>query len=376
MPSNPKNILYFSSFGNLRWGGQKSLYHLVTRLDRQKYRPVVLLPSDEDFAEALRAQDVEVIIHRLPPIGLITSVSCLSSIRYLLNFIDIREIALMHTDGPRNTLYAGLVSRLKVVPVVFHVRASDRDRYDRIIYRCSNRIILVAGMLRKRFDWVSDNRKFSTIHNGVDLKQFEGGMPDFHHYAAGSRQDSALMILCAGRVEAQKGQMDLIEACATLNDAAIPFHLILAGDTADEAYLTACRNRATELRIFDRITFIGHIENIAPLLQRSDIFVLPSISGEAFSRAIIEAMAAGKPVVATDVGGAREAIEEGVTGFVVPPADPAAMAGKILVLAHNESLRRRLGTAARKRVEERFSIEKNVRETERLYTELLEAARS
>ena len=117
LPSSPKNILYFSSFGNLRWGGQKSLYHLVTRLDRQKYSPVVLLPSDEDFAEALRAQGVEVVIHQLPPIGLFNIFKCFSSIRYLLSLIETQKIALMHTDGPRNTFYAGIVSWLNGLPV-------------------------------------------------------------------------------------------------------------------------------------------------------------------------------------------------------------------------------------------------------------------
>ena len=173
LPSNPKNILFFSSFGNLRWGGQRSLYHLVTRLDRDRYRPIVLLPTDEDLAEALRARGMEVVIHELPPLRLMNPMSCLSSVRNLMRLVAKCNISLMHTDGPRNTLYACLISRWKSIPVVFHVRASDRDRYDRIIYGCATRIILVAASLRSRFDWVSDNGKFRTIYNGVNLKQFD-----------------------------------------------------------------------------------------------------------------------------------------------------------------------------------------------------------
>lgn len=371
LPSSPKNILYFSSFGNLRWGGQKSLYHLVTRLDRQKYRPVVLLPSDEDFAQALRTQGVEALIYRLPPFGLLTSISCLSSIRYLLKLMDTRDISLMHTDGPRNSLYAGLVSWLRAIPVVFHVRSSDQDRYDRILYKCSDRIILVAGILKDRFDWVKANRKFSTIHNGVDLAQFEGGLSDSKNYAECFRQGTELMILCAGRIEARKGQMDLIEACAALKRASIPFRLVLAGEIAEEAYMAACLNRAEELKISDQIVFPGHIEQIFPVLFQSDIVVLPSPRSEAFSRAIIEAMAAGRPVVATDVGGAREAIEEGVSGFLVPPADPDVLGDRLLLLARDAAVRRQFGAAGRRRVEERFTIERNVRETEKVYAELL-----
>lgn len=372
MPTDRKTILFFSSFGNLRWGGQRSLFHLVTRLDRSRYRAVVLLPAEDDFAEALRGQGLEIVIHELPPIGLTAPFACLSSVCYLRRLVERLDVSLMHTDGPRNTLYAGLVSRRKSIPVVFHVRASDRDRYDRIIYRCADRIILVAESLRKRFDWVGDNSKFRTIYNGVDLKQFEGGGSAAPALEAPSRSDHGVVIVCAGRVEPQKGQHGLIEACAKLKDAGIAFQLLLAGDVTDEIYLAKCRNRATELKIEDRVTFSGYVKNMPEMLHRADIFVLPSIHGEAFSRAMIEAMAAGRPVVAADVGGAREAIEDGVSGYVAPPADPDALGNKILFLANDAGRRQRFGAAARKRVEERFTIEQNVRETEKVYSELLE----
>ena len=372
--SDPKNILFFSSFGNLRWGGQRSLYHLVTHLDRDRYRPIVLLPTDEDLAEALRARGMEVVIHELPPLRPMNPMSCLSSVRNLMRLVATCNISLMHTDGPRSTLYACLISRWKSIPVVFHVRASDRDRYDRIIYGCATRIILVAESLRKRFDWVRDNGKFRTIYNGVDLKQFdeEAAVPPI--VEARFLSGKGVMIVCAGRVEPRKGQHDLVEACASLKAAGVVFRLLLAGEATDKAYLGKCRCRAAELRIEDQVAFAGLIDNMPRLLRSADIFVLPS-HGEAFSRAILEAMAAGKPVVATDVGGAREAIEEGVCGFLVPPADPAVLGGRIFLLARDASIRQRFGAAARKRVEERFTIEINVRETEKLYAELLEATR-
>ncbi|MDI9569827.1 MAG: glycosyltransferase family 4 protein [Pseudomonadota bacterium] len=400
MSSDPKNILFFSSFGNLRWGGQRSLYHLVTRLDRgDRYRPIVLLPTDEDLADALRARGVEVVIHELPPLRLINHWAFLSSVRYLSRLVATRNISLMHTDGPRNTLYAGFVARKstaappagpgftgnppsensicrrKSIPVVFHVRASDRDRYDRIIYGCATRIILVAESLRSRFDWVRDDSKFRTIYNGVDLEQFDAEASAPPTIEARLLSDKEVMIVCTGRVEPQKGQHDLVEACASLKAAGVAFRLLLAGETTDKAYLEKCRCRAQELQIDDQVAFVGHIDNMPGLLRSADIFVLPS-HGEAFSRAILEAMAAGKPVVATDVGGAREAIEEGVCGFLVPPGDTAALGDRLLLLAKNVSMRQRFGAAARRRLEERFTIELNILETEKLYAELLEGTPS
>lgn len=376
MPSHPKSILFFSSFGNLRWGGQRSLYHLVTRMDRMRYRPIVVLPSDEDFAGTLREQGVEVVIHELPPFGLTNPFACLSSVRYLLRMVETRGISLLHTDGPRNTLYTGLIGRWKAIPVVFHVRVSDRDRYDRIIYGCATRIILVAGSLRNRFDWVKDDGKFRTIYNGVDLKLFDGEASEAPATEGRFLPGNTILIVCAGRVEPQKGQHDLVEACAKLKASGIAFQLLLAGEVTDKAYMEKCRNRTAVLRIDDQVLFAGHIGNMAGLLRSADIFVLPSTHGEAFSRAIIEAMAMGKPVVAADVGGAREAIGEGACGFLVPPGDPAALGDKILLLAREASIRQRFGAAARRRVEERFTIEQNVRETEKLYAELLGGAPS
>lgn len=371
LSSNPKAILYFSSFGNLKWGGQKSLYHLVTRLDRKRYRPVVLLPTDEDFAEVLRQEGVEVAIFQLPAIGFANLFSCFTAVKYLFRLIAAEKIMLLHTDGPRNTLYAGLVSRLRFLPVVFHVRDSDRDRYDRLLYRCADRIVLVADALRERFHWVREGRKFITIYNGVDLSQFPKDRVASPAPARPPFADRILSIVCAGRIEPRKGQNDLIDACQELKERKIPFQLLLAGDVEDDRYIAACRSRASELKIADQVTFAGHIENMPAALQKADIFVLPSIFGEAFSRAIIEAMAAAKPVVATDVGGAKEAIEDCVSGYVVPPADPRALANKILSLALDEPLRRRFGAAARRRVADLFTIETNVRKTEQVYAELL-----
>ncbi len=180
-----------------------------------------------------------------------------------------------------------------------------------------------------------------------------------------------MAIVCSGRIEPSKGQIYLIDACGQLKQRHLPFRLLLAGDAANEAYTAACLRKASELGIKEQVELLGHVDNVAELLLRADLFVLPSVSGEAFSRAIIEAMAMGRPVVATDVGGAKEAIEDGVSGFVVPPCDPAALAERILILARDEELRLGLGAAARKRVEERFTIERNIQSTERIYAELL-----
>jgi glycosyltransferase involved in cell wall biosynthesis len=364
-----KNILYFSSFGNLRWGGQKSIYHLVTRLDRKKFRPYVLMPTDEDFAEVLRKQGIGVFVHILPPIIAFNPRPSLSAIGYLSKLIDDYKIALIHTDGPRNTFYAGLVAKWKHLPVVFHVRDANRDRYDRILCHLSKRVILVAQKLRDRFDGVAPVEKFVTIYNGVDL-------PGNHVQTSPSQirkefgiADDHLIIVSTGRLEAEKGQKYLVEACGRLKER-IKFHLLFVGEIVNAEYAKACKSMAIESGIQECVTLTGYREDVDNILQAADVFVLPS-TGEAFSRAIIEAMAMGKPVVATNVGGTKEAIEEGISGFIIPPQATIELAEKIYVLAANATLRQKFGAAARKRVEDLFTIERNVQKTEQVYEELL-----
>ncbi|MDH4258411.1 MAG: glycosyltransferase, partial [Candidatus Aminicenantes bacterium] len=116
----------------------------------------------------------------------------------------------------------------------------------------------------------------------------------------------------------------------------------------------------------------GYREDIPQIMSCLDIAVLPSTSHlEGLSRVIIEAMASGKPVIATDAGGNPEAVEDGKTGILVPPGEPDRLARAILELARDANKRKRMGEAGRKRAEQLFSIEMNVTRIEKIYEEIL-----
>ena len=181
-----------------------------------------------------------------------------------------------------------------------------------------------------------------------------------------------IVIASAGRIEPLKGQETLITACGVLKNAGMDVHLLLVGETVDSAYERFCRQKALEIGMADRITFAGHRDDMAVLLKGIDIFVLPSAIREAFPRAVIEAMACGKPVIVTAGGGAPEAVEEGRSGFVVPPSDPFILAERLNRLAGDPALRKTMGAAARNRAETRFGLEQNARRTQDLYRSILE----
>jgi len=370
MSSKPFNVLYLSSFASLGRGGQESLLYLVTNIDREAFHPHVVLPTEGSLAGSLRGQEIGVTILGFTKVFQLRIHRTLKALFSLLKIVDERAIDLIHTDGPRNTLYAGLVARIKRLPLVWHIRASNRDKFDRILYYLSSRLILVADSLRSRFDWVDGNRKFTTIHNGIDLSVFDATRPVTtvrREYGIG---ENTLLIATVARVERLKGQKYLIEACGSLRDKLEDFHILLIGACLDLPYLEECRDKAAELGIAQKISFTGHQDKVSQILNEIDIFVLPSLF-EAFPRSLIEAMGVGKPVIATNVGGCPEAIEGGVSGFIVPAADPNALAQKLYLLASDDDLRITISKAARMRAERMFSIQQNVRKTEELYREIL-----
>jgi len=371
MPRERPTVLFFSSFGNLRWGGQKSIYHLATRVHLWGYRAQVAVPCEDGLAAALREKGIGVSVLDLPPVAGSRARDVARALAEIDRLIRRRDVRILHTDGPRNTFYAGIAALVRRRPLVWHIRASAPDAYDRLLFRLSSRVVLVANALRGRFDWTRDDRKFRVIHNGVDTREFQAGRGGSRDLLGALGIDGRRLVIASlARVEPSKGQAWLIEACAALRTAA-DFHLVLAGEIADRAYAASCRNRAADLGIGDRVSFPGHLDEAARFLREVDLVAVSSVSGEAFPRTTIEAMSAGKPVLVTSVGGAPEAVEDGETGYIVMPGRREDLGERLLCLARDPGLRERMGSAARRRAEALFSIEANVAGTASLYKEIL-----
>jgi len=128
------------------------------------------------------------------------------------------------------------------------------------------------------------------------------------------------------------------------------------------------------LGLREKIRFLGKRKDVPSIISKMDISVLSSTS-EGLSNVILESMAAGKPVVVTNVGGSSEIVMDGVNGFLVPPADPPAMADAILNLLQNPEKAVQMGNAGKKLVQEKFSVDAMVRSYEKLYTELMKKVR-
>ena len=182
------------------------------------------------------------------------------------------------------------------------------------------------------------------IHNGVDVRTFEIARPAI---------EGRLRMVTVGALADRKGQEYAIDALALMRQAGIDAELTLVGDGPNEPLL---RDLADQRGVSADVVFAGLSKDPRPFLTKADLFVLPSRQ-EGFSNALLEAMASGLPVVATDVGGNAEALEDGVGGRIVPPRDGTALAAAIIDLAGRRTALPQMGAANRERIERHFSLE-------------------
>jgi len=163
-----------------------------------------------------------------------------------------------------------------------------------------------------------------------------------------------LLIGTVGRMRPEKNQEVLLTALRRLRVARVDVHLVIAGDGPMREHLV---RRSAELEVADRVSFIGELDDVRPVLTALDVFVLPSVAVESFSNAALEAMSIGRPVILSDIGGAREMIDDGVEGYVVSPTELAArLPALIAALYADRRKRQQMGQAARRRAETRFSV--------------------
>ena len=157
-----------------------------------------------------------------------------------------------------------------------------------------------------------------------------------------------------GRLAPEKNHEVLLTTLRRLRVARVDAHLVIAGSGPLREQLL---RRAAELEIADRVNLIGEFEDVRPVLAAIDVFVLPSIAVESFSNAALEAMSMGRPVILSDIGGAREMIDDGVEGYVVSPTELAARLPAIIAALYADTRKRQsMGAAARARAVSRFSV--------------------
>ncbi|NOZ25650.1 MAG: glycosyltransferase [Nitrospirae bacterium] len=359
-----------------RGGAERQLYELVRGIDGNEFHPVVIsLSSGGCWVEELRDLGIEVVELRRRRNR---EVSRLYSLVRL--FRTIRP-DIVHTYLYSANSYGRIAAVITGVPVIIASERSlpeagkDKDRgrilLDRILARFSHGIICnsrrAAETLVEKYAF--DAGKVFTVHNGINPDDFfrEAGRHGRPETARKSVSTAFRTVGTVGRLHPSKNYRLFLDAARiVLERAGSRVNFIVIGDGESRAELQRYAQRSG---IADRVVFTGERSDVPAMLEEMDVFVMTSLY-EGLSNAMMEAMLAGLPVVATDVGGNRELITDGENGFLCPPGDASSLAERILYLLDNGQEAARMGLSGRQRILTEFSAEKMVRATEGIYRKL------
>jgi glycosyltransferase involved in cell wall biosynthesis len=360
-------------------GNEKTLLHILACLDRGRWQPVLFYHPAPGLQPLLeRAQKLDV---KLRPVRRMQGWRGFVRLPQFLRELRRERPSVFHAhlNWPMACKFGLLAAALARIPAVVateqlfveyrfplkslvyvlqQVIASGVDRYIAVSH-------YVARRLCKTFAFSSP--KLCVVPNSVFVAPYIRPVnAELRAKLIGTI--ARPFILTVARLDKQKGLNYLLEAAALVPEAMF----IVAGEGPERPALEV-HTRALSLN--NRVVFLGYRADIDDLLASCDLFVLPSLF-EGLPLSVLEAMAAGKPVVATAIGGTDETIIHGETGLLVPPANPAALASAIRALLADPILSRRLGMAGRARVHQQFSAQNMVRRITEIYDEILDSRRA
>jgi glycosyltransferase involved in cell wall biosynthesis len=356
-------------------GGERSLLNLMRHLDPRKFLAHITCEAGDEFVTAARNSGISVArqcFPRLRPPG----AAAWRALRRLVTHCRDTRTTLLHANTPRTNLYAALAGRIAGIPVIWHCRNLLEGRMldiDRRFAWMPDRIICNSAAIAARFAGSPWAGRVVTIVNGIDLTEFHPSIP-------GECIRSELgwhgrpVIAATSRLDPEKGHEILLEAMRTVLASRPDAKLLIAGRAAvdPDGRHAAVQRQIETLGLTDSVRLLGFRRDIPHILAAADVCVLPA-TAEACGRVLLEAMAMGKPIVGTASGGTPEIVVDGVTGDLVTPGNPSALATALLAMLQDPCRARRMGASGRKHVAARYTIEEHVRKTMQVYTGVLVA---
>lgn len=376
------------------YGSDVVLYDIIRGLEGTEFDPYVVVPDDvaSELPESvrlsgrLRALGIPVVslplavLRRryMTPAGMVSVVRRLrTSVSAVLEELPVGAISLVHTHTATVLTGASVAKQLKV-PHVWHVSeiverpAFVRHSLARKIARSADRVIAVSNSVADHLasSAPSIRGKCTVIYNALDPAPYE--LADGSNVRA-QLGISGLVVGMVGRVGMQKGQEVLLAAAPKILSAHPDTTFLLVGGVLDKRAdgVRALEAISLRLGIAANVRLVGFVQNIASMVAAMDVVLQPSTRPESFGMTVLEAMAAGKPVVAAALGGVLETVRDGETGLLVPPSDPRALARAVNRLLSDQALRARMGAAGRARVHAKFGLDAFRGDYLRVYRELL-----
>lgn len=373
-------VFYISPVGE-QGGAESALLNVLKYHDRSTFEPIVCFLRDGPLRDEVKALGVREFVI---PSGRLRNVSKgFRAVCALRQLIASEGAHIVFSNMPLAQIYGGMAclgTRAKRVWFLHGI--TDGSLVDKLAVAIpSDRIYVNSrGALGGLKTLRANAKAVQLLYDGVDVGRFS---PDANAGMVVRKElgiaTGTPVVGMVARFQYGKGQHIFLQAVFNIRERIPNAKFIIVGDTQfglEPEYKLSLQRVVRDLRLEDAVRFVGFRKDVPRLLAAMDVVVLPCLYPEAFGLALAEAMAMEKPVVASNLSGPTEVIKDGETGFLVSPGDIEAIVGKVCLLLNEKALSKRLGTAGRQWVKERFSMERMIRELEQSYMELLRGEQS
>jgi len=366
-----KNIMYVYSYPSVYTGSPRVLIDMVSNLDRNLFQPHFLTPRKGDLPDSMKRMGVPVSIIKWAALSKTNPHLFLYDILKFISFFRQNSIDLLHINEIGWRYSFVIAAKILKIPTLLHLHVTFKDTIKtNLNLQCADKIIVVSNYLKKAFKFhPSIYSKLFCIHNGVDLNVFTK-MEGIRDSLGIAKNEFAIGLV--GQISEAKGIRYLIEAAPEILKRFPSTVFLIVGKKVlkEDALTEKLIGLAESLGVRNSFQFLGTRDDIPSFMNSIDLLVLPT-HAEAFPKVIIEAMACHTCVIASDVGGIPEIIQNGKNGLLVPPKNVNALKSAILMLMENEKMRIQLAETGYKTAVEEFSMDQHVEKVQGLYTQLL-----
>jgi len=369
-------------------GAQEHLIYLCDLLNKERYRVKVLSGAqtgpEGELIKEIEKQGIDLFI--LPElVGEINPLKDLLALIQLTRHIKKERFDIVHTNSSKAGILGRLAAKLAGVPIVIHTvhgwghhdeMGKLRKGFYIFLEKCAgkltDKIITVSDLDTKKGlnNGIADSGKYITIRSGINLSVFNPATIDVEHEKR--KWGIPLTNNVVGsimRFSKQKNPLDFVKMAAEIVEKNPKVSFLLVGDGSLKPQI---ESSILQLNLSEKVILTGVRDDVPQLLAVMDVFVLPSL-WEGLPRVILQAMAMGLPIVATEVGGTPEAIKEDQNGFLVTPKDFHAIARRVIQLLEDQNLAKKMGERGRKMVYPEFCVKQMVKSTESLYEGLIKS---
>lgn len=381
--NKPIKVLFISHSSDIYGGAEKSFLLLLKSIDRKRFDPVVIIPGSGSMEEELDRSGIRTykIYYRwwfYRRLSITIFLQCIArellALPKFLSIIKKEKIEIVYTNTI--VIFSGAISAfIAGIPHIWHIREIINNKFPLYLFlpnkfvlflvlKFSNRIIAVSQAVADQFS-ANNLNKINVVPNAVDFHVFEGNTLTLN--IKGINPEDYL-IAVIGRLEERKGQDYAIRAVKAASKKIPNIKLLLIGK--DYGFRKQLEQLISELNLSDKVVFTGYRDDVPQILQHCKVLLMTSVN-EPFARILMEAMAAGVPVIGTNCDGTKEIVQDGITGFLVSLENPSDMAEKIIKLYDNPELAEKFRNNGKKLIRDKYTIDRYVQNIEKIIIELI-----